>query len=32
LGAITEKEMNQINTVFDEDLMKDYEEAEKARL
>jgi hypothetical protein len=32
LGSITEKGVNQINTVFDEDLMKDYEEAEKARL
>ena len=32
LGTITEKEMNQINTVFDEDLMKNQEEAEKARL
>jgi hypothetical protein len=32
MGSITEKGMNQINTVFDEDLMKNYEEAEKARL
>jgi hypothetical protein len=32
IGSITEKGMNQINTVFDEDLMKNYEEAEKARL
>ena len=32
MGSITEKGVNQINTVFDEDLMKDYEETERARL
>ena len=32
LGSMTEQAMNQINTVVDEDLMKDYEDAEKERL
>jgi hypothetical protein len=32
LGSKTEKAINQINTVVDEDLMKNYEDEEKARL
>ena len=32
LGKYNEHQMNQINTIVDEDLMKNYEEAEKERL